>query len=208
MNRTASIRIRGLDLKYLKENALMIFLLALTVISMLIGIITSNNHSGLAEFVKESFTEQIKTRAGMSFFKSFINSLLSALPIPIICFLAGTSIVGLVVSPITIVFASFWYGGVAGLLYSTYGLTGIMFNIFVLLPPILLVLFALLLSSCEAINFSRRIAAMCIRDTRPLNLYNDFRGYCLKHILILIIILISSLCDATLFNLFEKYFKF
>lgn len=207
MNRTASIRVTGLNLGYLKENLTFILLLLLVVISILIGVLSVGTDSVNAATV-EIFGEYVSERTDKSFLKAFLSSLITALKIPLISFLCGTSVLGLVISPLALSMTAFWYGCLAGYVYFTYGLSGIVFNLFVLILPTLILLFSLLLSARECVAFSKLIAIMCIRDTRPINLYMHFRNFCLKHIVMLIPIIVSSLLDTALFNLFEKYFNF
>ena len=207
MNRTASIRLTGLNIGYLKENLAFILLLLLIVVSIFTGVVSVSNKSVNAATV-EIFNEYVSVRSDKSFFKALLSSLITVLKIPLFSFLCGTSVLGLVISPLILVLTSFWYGCVAGYVYYVYGLSGIVFNLFVLILPTIILLFSLLLSSRECVGFSKLIATMCIRETRPINLYKHFRYFCLKHIVLLIPIVIASLLDIALFSLFEKYFNF
>lgn len=208
MNRTAFIRIKGFNVNYLKENSAYILLLVFVVASIFLGVIVCSNNSYLMNYSKELFLNYLKNRVDLSYFRIFLNSFISTIKISIIIFLCGTSVLGTVISPILLSLSAFTYGGLAAYLYNTYGLTGILYNLFVFVPPSILFIFALLLSVRECVIFSKLITGVCIRNSKPRNLFNDFRSFCLKHIIVLIILILSSLIDATLYGLFEKFFNF
>ncbi len=207
MNRTASIKLTGLNIAFLKDNLSVIILLFLSVISILGGSLSLRNPS-VAAFAKDEFTAFVSERADIKFFKALLSSLLVSIKLPIISFLCGTSVLGTVISPLVLFYAGFRYGCISGYVYSIFGLSGIVFNLFVLLLPSLLLLFSLLISARECVDFSRLIASLCIRQTRPINLYNNFHTFCIRHLVLLLPIVLSALSDIALFNLFEKYFNF
>lgn len=208
MNRTASIRIKGPNLNYLKNNLTFVLLLLLMIVSVIAGTIVFSRSQAVRLYTDGLFDDYIALRHDKTFFVGFLNSLKSVLPLTVICFMCGTSVIGAVISPVCVSAAAFIYGCMASDLYSTYGLSGIIFNLFVLLPPSLILLFCVLLSAKECVDFSRQIAAACIREARPRNLYDDFRGFCMRHLILIVPIIFSALADIALYNLFEKYFEF
>lgn len=207
MNRTASIRIKGIDIAFLKENTTAIILLSLSVLSILCGTLALKNET-ITVLAAEEFKVFVSERTNVSFFKAFLSSLIQTIKLPIISFLCGTSVLGTVISPIVLLYASFRYGYISGYVYSVFGLSGIVFNLFVLILPYLILLFSLLISARECFDFSRLVASLCIRQTRPVNLYNNFHTFCIRHLVLLLPIVISALADVSLFNIFEKYFNF
>ncbi len=207
MNRTASIRIKGLDIAFLKENTVAIVLLILSVLSMLCGTLSLKNER-IAMLAAEEFKSFVVERTNVTFFKAFLSSLIHTLKLPLVSFLCGTSVLGTVISPSVLLYAAFRYGYISGYVYSVFGLSGIVFNLFVLILPTLILLFSLLVSARECVDFSKLIASLCIRQTRPVNLYNNFHTFCVRHLVLLFPIIISALADISLFNIFEKYFNF
>lgn len=207
MNRTASIRLTGLNLNYLKENLSFIVLMIITTVSILVGVLTTNTKA-VNPVVNEIFTQYVSSRANATFLIAFSSSILSSFKILLFSFLCGTSVLGLIISPLILAISSFWYGAVAGYIYSVYGLSGIVFNLFVLILPTLILLFSLIVSVRECVGFSKLMACMCIKETRPINLYINFKIFCLRHVVLLIPIVTSSLLDVALFNVFENYFTF
>ncbi len=207
MNRTASIRIKGIDIVFLKENAAHILLFFLLVISILCGACALHRPS-VFSCTEALFKEYINVRASGKFLFAFGVSLLNSLRALAIIYLAGTSAIGLVLSPVLVFLAGFNYGAVSGYVYMTYGLSGIVFNLFVFLLPSIVLLFALLLQAKEAVNFSCRLANSLIKDKRPVNLYRDFRTYCKFSLLLLLPTIVSSAIDVLLYNLFRTYFTF
>ena len=207
MNRTASIRIKGLDITFLKENTVAIVLLILSVLSMLCGTLSLKNER-ITMLAAEEFKSFVVERTNVTFFKAFLSSLIHTLKLPLVSFLCGTSVLGTVISPSVLLYAAFRYGYISGYVYSVFGLSGIVFNLFVLILPTLILLFSLLVSARECVDFSKLIASLCIRQTRPVNLYNNFHTFCVRHLVLLFPIIISALADISLFNIFEKYFNF
>lgn len=207
MNRTASIRITGLNFTFIKDNFIQILLLFLTLIAMLCGVCFLKNEV-IFKKAEEYFTEYLTIRQNNDFFKTFLYSLLGFIQLPVISFLCGTSALGLILSPITVVIGSFWYGSVVGFVYTTYGLSGIVFNLFVLLLPSLVLFLILHISVKESVTFSRLITTLCIKDTRAVNLYRDFKIFCIKHLILILPIILGALLDVSLFNLFSKYLNF
>ncbi len=207
MNRTASISVKGLNLKYLKENSTFIALITLVLISLFLGVmvISQTTYFGLSS---EMFDEYVTVRRSGSFGTIFLTVFLNTLKLPLTSYLFGTSVLGLVISPLLMCYASFSYGMLSGYVYSSFGLSGIVFNLFVLLLPQLISTFCLVLSSLECINFSKKIANICIKDRRPINLYQDFKMFCIKHLVLIVPVFVSSILDITLFKLLENYISF
>lgn len=207
MNRTASIRINKLDLGYLKENYPFLILLLISLASLLAGVLSVGNE-GIYSSSAEAFKEYISIRSENTYLKSFLLAFLCVAEYPVISFLCGTSVLGLVISPVALGLASYKYGCMAGYIYTEYGLNGIVFNLFALLLPTVVYLFGLLLMTRECIGFSRLVANMCIKGNRPINLFEPFKLYSLHSLFLFITILLSVFLDITLFGLFENYFTF
>ena len=207
MNRTASINLKGINIAFFRDNLTTIILLILTVISMLCGTL-SLKHDAVAAFAAGKFGDFVAIRGDSRFISAFLSALIEAIKLPVFSFLCGTSVLGTIISPLVLFYAAFSYGTLSGYVYSLYGLSGIVFNLFVLLLPSLILLFVLLISAGECVDFSKKIASLCIRQTRPVNLYTNFHTFCVRHLVLLIPTLLSALSDVALFNIFEKYFKF
>ncbi len=207
MNRTASIRIKGIDLKSLKNNLPIIVLMILSVSALLIGVISVKNPT-FGAVAEESFNKYIAARESESYFDAILKIAFAMLKLPVISFLSGTSVLGMVIAPMTLCYSFFNYGLLSGYIYSNFGLSGIVFNIFVLILPTLIVSFCLLLSALECILFSRSIALICIKGARPINLFESFKIFCLKHLFLALPIIASAIIDLALFNMFENYINF
>lgn len=204
MNRTASIRIKGLNLVEIRENLPFIALVVLSLISMLIGVLSTNSIH-FRKFSEDLFSGFIYNRNSSVYFEKFISVAWSTLKYPIISFLCSTSVLGIALSPLALIYVSFCYGVIAANFYVNYGITGIVFNLFVLLLPSVIMLFTMIISVKECIAFSLKIARICTRDTRPVNLYQNFRFLCLKHLLLILPIFLSVFIDTAFFDLFKKF---
>ena len=204
MNRTASIRIKGINIQSVLENLPFLLLLFLAVSFVLAGVLSLNN-STYAELSAELFNKYTDIRKESRFLNSYLKVLFTSVKYPLISFLCGTSVLGILFSPFTVCYTGFCYGLLAGYIHINFGITGIVFNIFVLLIPSVIVMLCLIFSAKNCFTFSSRVARLCTKEARPLNLYYEFRFLCLKHLLLLIPLLVSTLIDTSMFMLFQKY---
>ena len=204
MNRTASIRIKGLNPVALKENLPFIVLLTITLISILFGAL-STSYENFKIFSEELLNRYLQNRSSEPFISKMLLISYDSLKCLIFSFLCGTSALGLILSPLSLGYLSFCYGSMAGMIYIKYGIYGIVFNLFVLIIPSLIVMLSMIISAKECVFLSLKITQLYIKDKRPISLYNSFKMYCLKHLLLLIPIFISVILDSVLFDIFEKY---
>ena len=130
MNRTASIRIKGINLPFIKENGTHILMFALLLISVLCGAAALQKER-VFDYTKELFAGYIADRAENKFAVSFAISLFNSLRALFFIYLSGTSAIGLIMSPFLLAIAGFNYGAISGYIYKVYGLSGIVFNLFV-----------------------------------------------------------------------------
>lgn len=204
MNRTASIRIKGINVAELKENLPYISLLVLAITAILLGALSVNN-ALFSNFSSEIFKDFIDNRKSIDFFDKYISVAWNSLKYPIISFLCATSVLGIVLSPLCLIYVSFCYGIIAGNFYVNFGISGIVFNLFVLIIPSIVLIFTLIVSVKNSIAFSLKIARVCTKDVRCSNLYQSFRLFCLKQLVLALPIMLSVLIDLTFFDLFKNY---
>lgn len=207
MNRTASIRIKGINLPFLRENSTHILMLVLLLVSILAGALSLQKEK-VFDYTRELFGDYISDRADNKFSVTFAISLFNSLRALILIYLAGTSAIGIIVSPFLLAVAGFNYGALSGYIYKTYGLSGIVFNLFVFLLPTVVLLFSLLLQANQSLIFSKKLAVSLIKDKRPVNLYREFRLYCNFSLVLILPVIFSSVADSLLYNLFKTYFTF
>ncbi len=156
----------------------------------------------------DKLSEMIAVKKSADFLQMFKASLLSILPFYFLLYICGTSVIGTATTPIILLYKGFTYGCLSGLLYSTYKLEGIMFAALILLPQTLITVFGLLLLAKESFAFSYLLGGICIKSSKPVNIYSDFKSYCVNSGLCLITGFLAIGFDLGMSSLFISYFNF
>lgn len=196
------------DYEKLKPYVPFIALSLFFVIGVLMGVVFVGKNDAVLDFASRQIESFVFGKSGLSFFRKIGASLLAFLPQYLILFAFGVSVVGVAASPLVVVYNGFLYGCMSGYLYSAYELEGIMLSALVLLPSFLACTFGLLLLAREALSFSYLLAGICIKANKPVNLYTDFRRYCLNGSLSLIAAALAVALDVGMNSLFAGFFKF
>lgn len=201
-------RFIGISLKSLLPFLPFILFSVVFIIGMLVGNIVVGKFELLNEFASNSFSTFISVRQDGNIFNVILDSFIRTVPIYLCIFLMGTSIIGSVCTPFLLCAFGFNYGLVSGYLYTAFKLEGIMFNCLILMPPTLVILFGLVLLCKEAFKFSVGLANICIRLNKPINIYSNFKDYCIKGVTTLISAFAGIVFDVCLSYLFINYFIF
>lgn len=190
------------------KNNVVIILSVFFVIGIVIGVSLLSNNESVFQFAKSDFEKFLVLRKNNSFGKVFISSFLGLLPYVLLIFLCGTSLVGIALTPLSILYRGFCYGITASYLYCDYSLQGIAFNSLILIPTTLIAVFGYLISGREAFNFSLHLAKISMPNGQAVSMYNDFRLYCKRSLLYFIFYMVSALFDAIMCISFIKFFNF
>lgn len=192
---------------YFIKNYILIILCTLYFAGFIVGIFANQKSE---EFEGRSLAELqqiISVGDSGGFFDTafdiFFKSSLTAVAV----FIVGTTAFGVVLTPIILGIKGMLYGGLAGILYCEYRLSGIAFFTLIVMPSAFILLFAYLLASIEAFTFSLMLARLTFPNSRPLNLSADFKGYCIKFFVVLLIIVFASLVNTLLCKNFLDVFK-
>lgn len=202
-----------LDLKHLRfldgfaKNRLLIVLALSFVLGLIIGTVTYSKSELSVTIAEDALTEFIADRAGESFLSIFFSAVFSGLLFMLTLFLSGTSLLGIVLSPLLVALRGFMYSNMAAYLYSSYGVKGIAFHAVIIIPPAVIFSLALLLAARYSISFSSVIARLTLPRSAPASLYEDFRRYCIRYSLLILLIIFSSLIDAVLSKSFISSFE-
>jgi hypothetical protein len=189
---------------YIPFAALSLFFIG----GIFLGVVLVAKSETVLNFAKNQIDAFIFDKSELSFFKKIGASLFSYMPQYLIMFAFGISVVGVAASPLVILYNGFLYGCMSGYLYSAYQLEGIMLSAIVLLPSFLACSFGLLLLARESLSFSYLLAGICIKSNKPINLYSDFRKYCLNGALTLVALAIALALDVGMNSFFTGFFKF
>ena len=180
----------------------------LFLVGVLIGNLTVGNFDFIKVYTDETFRSFLSVRKEGVWFNVLGDSAFSLLPVFVLIFLSGTSVIGSIVSPLLLFIQGLKYGFISGYLYFTYSLNGIIFNCLILLPCGVVSLLGLIVLCIESFNFSIIISKICIRSEKTINTYLHFKSYCIKSSATLISAVLGIICDMLFSYLFIGFFDF
>ena len=105
---------------------------------------------------KTIYNSYISDRKDASFISIFFASFLKYLAACIVCFLTGTSVGGIILSPIISFSVGFYFGTLSSYLCSSYALKGVAFNSVILIPPALVFSLCFFFIYNAAFDFSEK----------------------------------------------------
>ena len=191
---------------FLKINNTLIVLTAFFILGFSIGIFTLGKSEFLDSFNLNRVVNFVGERTNTPFLKIVFDSFLNALLFMLLIFISGTSIIGAIITPSIICVKGYLYGSFTAQLYSEYSLKGIAFHSIIIIPSAIFLILALILACREAIKFSFVLGKLTFPTTMPINLSFDFKNYCVRNLLLSILVLFSALIDAMIScNLLSKF---
>lgn len=190
------------------KNNVVIILAICFVIGIIIGVMVIGNNDTLLNIAKSDFESYLTIRRNGSFGNIFLSSFLNVLPYALLIFLCGTSIVGIALTPLSVMYRGFCYGLTAAYLYNAMSLQGIAFNSLIIIPTTLITVFGYLTCGREAFNFSINLAKISMPNGQAVSIYNDFRLYCKRSLIYFVFYIASALLDAIMCGSFIKFFNF
>ncbi len=198
----------SLNLKTIKPQVHFAIFSAIFLLGVLLGSVFVCNSASLSEYAKQAVNDLIDIRKYGQFWPMLQNAVLLSLPLYFVAFLCGTSFIGCVISPFVLAFYGFRYGCMAGFLYVSYKLDGIMFNALLLIPAVLVGAFGLIYITKESFNFSLVLSRICVKNSGAANIYSEFKSYCIKCAFLLIFVAISTVIDLAASAMFMRFFNF
>lgn len=194
---------------YLYKNKILFLLVLFYAVGLILGVflISKNNITySLSEIL---FNQYIQRRTDTTFGSVFINSFLSMLISVFVLFLSGTSFVGIILSPVCISLIGYINGAFLSYIYTQNSIKGIAFNAVIILPTAILFLLAIILSAKQSLSFSLELVKLTFyKEYSSANIFELFKGYCVKYFLLLILPLLSSVVDGVFSVSFIKFFDF
>ncbi len=195
-------------LDYVNINKIFILLSLLFVAGVFIGSTILSKNSFVADLTEQFFTRFIELHKTTAFLKKLVLCLIRYLLILILYFLSGSGTLGVVLIPYIITWQGTLLGNLISYIYNTHGISGIAFNAIILIPPMAIFTVCCFFAARYSINFSLQIVKLTLPRSRPINLYYDFKNYCGKYIILLIITLFCSVIEIVLNLLFFKFFNY
>lgn len=190
------------------KNRLIIMLTAAYILGLFLGVLFLRQSNAVLNIAQNSFKGYVTIRTTKDFFGIMLKAFTDFLPTLLILFLSGTSVVGIALAPIGIGYCGFRYGITAGFLYKQYLIQGIAFNSLILIPCTVFSVIGYFIAAREALKFSFRLVRISLPKGQAANIYDDFKLYCIRFIIIILIFILSSAVDAAMSVLFLKYFSF
>lgn len=193
--------------RMVKSNWLMYAMAALIIVGMTVGAVLARNgeclsYQGVSMIVKE-YTSQ---RDLQTFWQCFISSLEAILPFFAVLFLSGLSVLGAICVPFVMFFRGLGLGLILGYLYGTFGWQGVGYSLLLILPYGFAASVALMFAAREGIRFSFRLTSQMMPSTKPSSMWPSFRLFCIRCLIIFIVLCIASFFDSVLAVLCNGFF--
>ena len=194
--------------EFLSKNHTLLVLTAFYIIGMVVGALSIHGNARALSLAESALKSYITARGGETFTQIMLSSASSSYLYLLLSFIAGASMLGVVLVPMLLAYRGFWYGVLSALLYSNYAVRGIAFNAVLVIPSSVLFLLCLLLAARESVGFSLVIAKLTLPKTNPANLYTDFKSYCGRYLIIGVVSFLPAVLDAVMAGSFMGYFEF
>lgn len=198
MRRTAVLNLTNFDrvFEVLKKNGILIFLSIAFIIGLFCGVFSFESFNDYENLIIDYFVvgDISKSNFIIGLFDFYLNLLL------IIClsFICGTSMLGVILSPVCVWVYGFIYGIFSATIYADYALKGIAFYTVMILPGAVLISVSLILAAAESFKFSSHLIRQVILSSPPLNISLVFKDFCFKYLLICLLAFLSALISVLL----------
>ncbi len=196
------------SISFLHKNKLFLLMCISLIFGIIIGSFALSGNGKASDFADKIFQFYISGRQNIAFFNLFFSTLIVYFLVCFIYFTIGTSVIGVVLSPILCCIVGMYFGSLASYSYGRFGLKGVAFNAIVLVPSALAFSICLFFAAKEAFNFSSIIIKLTMPKSRPCNISVEFKTYCGRFVLVMIFCVVAALIDAAVSTSFLKFFTF
>ena len=193
---------------FINQYKLQLLLCILFVAGFVSAVVIYSKSNKFSDYIMSEFSSFILSRENKKFIYTFLYSFVGYFSLIISVFLSGASLFGIILVPFIIFSTGLFYGGYSSVLYSDFALKGVAFNAVFLVPIILLLSTCLFFSAKESLQFSFRIAKICVQNNCCINLSAQFKLFCGRYIISLLLIILLSLLDSALSVSILKLFNF
>lgn len=191
---------------FISANNILVILVLLFIIGLTVGTFTENRIMLLSDYSKNYIDRFVSEHTDMTFFTVAVNSFMHGMMFLLLLFIFGSSMLGIVLIPVSVAAKGILYGSITALLYSEYSVKGIAFNAVIIVPSTIIFIVAVLLAARESVKFSLIIAKMTLPKSPFVNLNFDFKNYCGRYIFITVIVLFSAVTDSFISHTFIDKF--
>lgn len=193
----------------IRKNILfMIFML------MLFGGITAGALGGrsadtkLMEKLDIIFLTNFKIRCSQGVIDAFVASFASAFIFILLIFLMGLSLWGWIVTAVIPFIKGYGYGLATGYLYSIYGLSGILYNLLIILPGAFLCSAVIAAAAQESFRSSFKLISIFRKSAVSDDPHIQMKKYLLSMLWLLFLAALSSALDMLFSLMFSWIFNF
>ncbi len=192
-----------------RKNLLMIFFCMLLFGGIVFGAVSSGNADkellGRLDFI---FNTNYDIRCTNGFLSAFVASFASAVIFLLIIFLLGLSLWGGIFTVLVPLFKGYGYGLAVGFLYSSYGLKGIFYNLFIILPGAFICSLVIASAAQEALKNSLKLTSCFVKSTVRDDPHIQMKRYMLSMLWYLGLCAVASLIDMLCSLCFSWLFQF
>lgn len=191
------------------NNKLFTVLFVIFIFGAIVGnFVIKNTNENFLKNVADLFTLNFRVRSEGSFFNIFTESIFSNFIFILVIFSMGLSAFGVALVPPIVFFKGYFLGIFQSYLYKSFGIKGVLFFIFVILPGFIFSILATLLMAKEAIKISNIFSNMLLNIKNWQNDEKCVKSYLQKTGCVLILVVISAFIDSILNLILFKFFSF
>lgn len=197
----------------LKKNRRILIMMLLFATGMIIGAVSLKRadsylaDSYLSGAFSDMFSVYIRSKSSQSLGMNFINSLAVNAAFMLAVFVFGLCAVGLPLICILPIIRGVGIGMLSGYLYSNFALRGLGYCVLVIYPGLIPAIFALLLACSAGINSSYEML-LSLSSAKAQRGEGSIKIYCMRFLIICILIVLAAVTDAAASRLFCRLFSF
>ena len=200
---------RYVRLPEIRKNLLFILFMLMLFAGITVGALCGRTaDKQLMEDLDIIFLTNFKVRCSQGVLDAFVASFASAFIFILVIFLLGLSVWGGFISAAVPFIKGYGYGLATGYLYGTYGLTGILYNILIILPGAFLCSAVIAAAAQEAFRSSTKIISIFRKTAVSDDPNIQMKKYMLSMLWLLFIAAVSSAIDMLFSLMFSWLFNF
>ena len=204
---TLNLKSRGFFKKPTASELIAIFVLLAYIIGFVIGLVLiCNENRVFVDYFKNTLESIYIQKSNNSFLVILLSDYLKFLPLILITYAFGTSIIGCAFIPSVSIFKGMYDGLLISYIYSYAGISGMVFSALMIIPGNLFYVIFLILSTREAISFSDRVLKNALPKGTSSNLSSDFKIYSVRNLIIIAASVSGALINAATAKIFINYF--
>ncbi len=202
-------RKKYIRLPELRKNILFIFFMLTLFAGITAGALGGRYaDKQLMENLDIIFLTNFNVRCSQGILNSFIASFASAFIFILVIFLMGLSLWGGIIAAVVPFIKGYGYGLATGYLYSTYGLTGVLYNILIILPGAFLCSSVIAAATQEALRSSLKMISVFRKTAVSDDPHIQMKKYLLSMLWLLFLAAVSSAIDMLFSLMFSWLFNF